>query len=1743
MKMPASPEATGGAGYTFEDGVVASHFVSLLCDGAVRGLPEALCRQVLVQRAALGYPLDDIVVSGHDRSNTGCTLSLQVKQSLIISVAPSNADFRDVIVRAHRTVSDTAFVADRDRVGAAVANIVSDKLRAVRSVCEMARLSVDASDFAARLTLPGLSSDDQRRFVTTVRDILSAELGRGPTDGELRHLLRHFVLLRYDLRTEGAEDDHAAIERLRVALRPEAAHRATDLWRALLDLARRMAGAAGSMDRSTLLARLSGEFELQSARRYAGDLVRIADASAHALQDIGLAIDGIAVERPALIDKLENALQASRYVEIQGAPGAGKSALLRHCAERAATRGFVLVLKSDRIVGPGWAGLALHWRLQTDRLHDLLVELAATGEPLLYIDGIDRMVDRGQHQIVLDIAREIIRDPALSAWRIIASCRDNNIEHVRTWLHAEIVALGITRIEVGSFSDDEAAALAALRPALRPLLFGPSAVRELARRPFFLSMLSRLRTDTAPRSEVELVTLWWERGGYDAEHVDSRRRQQALLALARAGLAGFGRNLGISGVDPGALEGLVGDGVLRDAPKGIAVVFAHDILFEWAAFTLLRAEGASWLGVIRDAGEPAHLGRPVELLAQSVMETGGPWLTTLEALEQSDARSQWNRCWLLAPLTSPHFAEFEGAYFAALTARVEGRFDKLIVWARAARTTENALVVAEHLGGGDLDALQRMHLADAWAGPADYAFWRRLLAMLLRHADAIPVALIPDVLDACAVWLNVFTHVPSKLTEAIAVRAHRWLLEIEDENHPADIRAIGRGRIWADFHGQMDELEHKARFLLFRAATQTPDLLVGYLERLIAEERYRRSALADVLGWSPLLTKSAPAKVVDLVLAAVLDDLPEARARERDGILGWQIHDLDWRAPGVREYNGEFHPASPIREPFKSLFESTPADALRLVRALCNHSMVAWRQLHRLTRRDAPLPLRLEFPWGRQEFWGNVETYCWFRGVGGGNVVESALMALDAWAFAEVERGRPVDAVIEDVVRDNSCIAVIGIAAAIAMDRRHISAVTLQIATSQRIWGYDVQRVISLEHTATNTIGFWLGTSREHLAAIQASNEQAVRKLHVRDSLAFLFLVAAPPELFTAYAARIRSFPDQLPFEYASEQKSEPRVAYLRRLADLAAPLADRKHVTFAEHEGGGTLIGFDDPNASAPDVREAVAASVETSRWVTPLNWAIRCFKSGKLDDTMTVGDAIRAAQANDVANLFDQDGSELGLARLRQEGVVAAATAALNFAAVLDDDVRDWCENVMRRAGLMPIGEHSAITRKMLATWHPALMAARGLGSMIRSGRAVAADRELLIDLCGHHFDAVVGEALAQAMRCWRVEERLAWTAFDLGLRLSIGHIEVDHDEDVPTDGPAAAMGSAALVARAKGLLSDATQSIDLPAIPPAWVLAPPRRRRRGATAEPQWQEPDIYLRWDFVPIVLNALPLEFALSKDQYREPILRLVNDLVTWTIDRFSPAWAAPRDRDRINEPHEWGRDFLNWLGGFAARLPPGEVDRGFVTPLLARQRHRRERLIDAFTTHYVCAALVDAETVDPGVIPLMIRIIDGIAEDSDWDYARDRPSWAPPHELLSIVRIMLMTAWERPATGARRFANRDWSETSMLIPVSDAMICRLGDVPAVLAEWLSLVELSREHYPLPDFLRQLSSIPPLAWTSRIRWTGNDNAARIAALLQAYCERQRPLTPEIRSQILTELDHLVDVGDRRSAALEVSEWLR
>jgi hypothetical protein len=61
-------------------------------------------------------------------------------------------------------------------------------------------------------------------------------------------------------------------------------------------------------------------------------------------------------------------------------------------------------------------------------------------------------------------------------------------------------------------------------------------------------------------------------------------------------------------------------------------------------------------------------------------------------------------------------------------------------------------------------------------------------------------------------------------------------------------------------------------------------------------------------------------------------------------------------------------------------------------------------------------------------------------------------LALEEWCFAELERGRPVDELIHEIVERNDCIAILGVAVMIALHTQSVSEVTLALVTSQRLW-------------------------------------------------------------------------------------------------------------------------------------------------------------------------------------------------------------------------------------------------------------------------------------------------------------------------------------------------------------------------------------------------------------------------------------------------------------------------------------------------------------------------------------------------------------------------------------------------------------------------------------------------------------------------------------------------------------------
>jgi len=219
---------------------------------------------------------------------------------------------------------------------------------------------------------------------------LESHAGRALADDELWRFFRVFVIVHYDFQSAaGSRDEANTVERLKALLPPERRKEARRNWDHLVAKAGELIPAGGGATRPTLVAQLAKDgFTVGAAPSYWKNIEVLQRESRRALADIKSNIQGLRLHRAAAYEKVREALEDARFVQIDGEPGTGKSALLKEIAEECARSGPVFVLKDSRIQPKGWAAHA-HVLGVSDDVVALLREFACAGEPILFIDGID----------------------------------------------------------------------------------------------------------------------------------------------------------------------------------------------------------------------------------------------------------------------------------------------------------------------------------------------------------------------------------------------------------------------------------------------------------------------------------------------------------------------------------------------------------------------------------------------------------------------------------------------------------------------------------------------------------------------------------------------------------------------------------------------------------------------------------------------------------------------------------------------------------------------------------------------------------------------------------------------------------------------------------------------------------------------------------------------------------------------------------------------------------------------------------------------------------------------------------------------------------------------------------------------------------------------------------------------------------------------------------------------------------
>lgn len=1789
--MPQSPELAGGEGFTFEGDAAAFYLTALLAEAYAPGIDDRTVARVSVQQRDFGEPLDDVIVDFQDAAKNPARLSLQVKRPLTISKADTNTDFRDIIRDSWRTLKKPDFRINTDRYGAAVGTITPAKERALKTLCDWARESLTADHFDARFAQGGNASDDIKTVKDDVVALLEKE-GKGApcTSEEVHQFLAHFVLIQFDFLREGATDPPDAINRIRDCLAPDDAAKAPLVWSRVVQLARASSGKSGRFDRARLVRAISPVARFRGSTSYCVDLDKLTELAKSYTNLIPDDIGGTKLDRSSLLESLDAKLTTARVVQVRGLPGSGKSVVVRRAVQRALERGPILFLKAEQLEGTSWISYATSHGLSGAPLEQLLVEVGAAGTPILCIDAIDR-VEKEHQPVILDLIRAIVESPLLDNWRVVVSLRDTGIEVLRNWLGDFLDVLKVEALGVDQLSDEDAETLANAKPHLRPLLFGSAQVQEIVRRPFFAKVLNQSYVANpsaptfAPQSEVDLMENWWRRGGYNETGQSAIERQRALLDLARVRARQLSQPIGLSQLTSVAhIDDLRSDGILQNAREGISVRFAHDIFFEWAFFHVLADRGVQWMEEVKACGEPPAVARVVEFASQWEYAQGKDWLAHLAQAESSGLRSQWLRAWLVGPLGTARFEADENQFETAVFADDFRLFKKALVWFQAEKTSPNANVLA-----GALPQEQRQRFADLLGWPSDFAAWRRLIDFILRRISDIPQRLYPEIVAIFEVWQNALADLHNPTSRALLRQCATWLAAI-DAISIAD-GPDGSSAYWDKVH-DLGAFRKSLGKLLLRSSRVEPTLADDYLQRVTNSERIRDDAFHDIIAYSPILAQSLPKSVVELSLAFLRKELPDEQvAREKQELhdaADWRkavlakpeavrsrqervalsggfylrtIGDFsyhDWERLSIHDDHRSFWPPSPLREPFHSLFQSSPDEALRLLQQLCNHAMAAWRQLHHHSRDrgGTPIPLELTFPWGTQRFWGTDQEYLWYRSIRGPKAIRCGFMALEEWCFAELARGRPVDELIQQIVEGNECIAILGITSTLALHTETVSETTLPLFTSQRLLAADHNRMGQDLSSAASPIGFTHRTDEPHIKAVQSMNARPVRKTQLSWMVPRLVFATGP--IGDRAREAILNFKNDLPYQYEEHRNipetREHLTSQALEYAELAAPENYQAYRT--KEDSDQIAIVHVSPSAAKP---ENIARAEEASRYLKQSSlwmWASKSFEERALSDTYTVEGAITLAREADASDLFQHssDENEKEMLGMRRGAVAATAAIVLNFREGRTQEDLECAREVLGRAIRLLEKPDLMWSPSSVIRWHQAIYVARGLAADLREGTAARGAAHDLLGLIAHPLEVVSSAALEEAGKLWSKDPKLTWAA--LILAFSLCHVPLRPRDQARQHGEAlhSASETQAAVAAALAFYENGIGWASLPLPPPAWAKVEhgkgPRGRQSYAEYDADdavdpaevWGEPDVSWYSRQAAEILERIPLDEILSSSA-KSAFLDFLAGVLDWTNQKNAPPWVKPGRRDRsATDVFEWTHTLGSRLGQVAGLLPLSDFQARFLDPILRLEDDNCWALLSPFARTYVCAYVYDAPVVPADAVATLNLCLERLLQATVFKRDAYRSGEFSGFDQPELVRILMFVSVER-ADLAARYVNGDWSEIGRILPLIDRFVRAGGWAASVMDPFLTLCERARANYPAESFADQVLSIISNGLNNLKGWRGTFIPARIAELVQHFAHRDAPMTLALAQKFLRILDMLVDMGDRRSAALQLGEAFR
>lgn len=619
----APPKNTGGGGFVFEDDVCAWLLAAMLVAEPVFGVDCGPLVRLDFQTRPDGWFLDDVLVTtavGTARHR----FALSIKSNAQFTATSAPSDFVAAGWEQWLHIGSTVFAATRDFLGLVTAPLSGAAVHSVSGLIEKARAN-DPCLFPSRLVTPNWASADERELFASFA--CPASLGRTTTDVDTARLLQRLRFIHRDFGAVASESQNRALELCRRAVRSQTIANAQALWSILRELASELRPQAGSITLFDLVGRLRARVALADYPDHCGDWATLDARSAREAGLVRASVaDRIHLPRDEHVAGVIRSIAVDPQVALLGASGVGKSALAKAAFEQRASSGertlWLDASSIDRAADFGAFEASL--RLQ----HPLAELLAreASPEPVVILDGLDRLYADVSFRSVAALLRAACGGPQATKWRVLAVCQSQEWPRVLEGLQRAGASIGRWRThEVKAVRPEDLQPVRDTVPALARLLLQPQVGSLLTNLKLLDLVVRRLDAGTTINAsgwvgESSVAEWFWEaeinRGS------DRLARGQFARNLAQSQADQLVVSVSVDALDASSLpaaQSLTTDQLIMQVP-GDRISFAHDLYGDWSRLRVLLNHRADLADFLQGRYESPLWHRAIRLLGIHLLE-------------------------------------------------------------------------------------------------------------------------------------------------------------------------------------------------------------------------------------------------------------------------------------------------------------------------------------------------------------------------------------------------------------------------------------------------------------------------------------------------------------------------------------------------------------------------------------------------------------------------------------------------------------------------------------------------------------------------------------------------------------------------------------------------------------------------------------------------------------------------------------------------------------------------------------------------------------------------------------------------------------------------------------------------------------------------------------------------------------------------------------------------------------------